>query len=276
MRQAHRSDSSNFLEHLARRGAGSIHPLGRQGTEILIHTGHFKDGERVLEFGCGTGETLVRIASGKRVCLTGIDASSAMSDCARRRCDFCGVKDRVEIKRVPHLSPWPIEDASLDVVYAESVMAILESESRRGVLREVLRVLRPGGRFIFLDSIWQKKTEPKTIVSFNQRCRETYGIPQATEDWVGEDQCESELIEAGFGGVSSYALGDLPTTSSFLAQPVLRAMWRSRLFTLRERIRAMLSLGFLVREFHYFRVAPDFREVGCAIESLLFVAHRQA
>ena len=269
------SETPIFLDHLARRGAGSIHPLGRHGTEILIHACRFERGERVLELGCGTGETLVRIAGEGIVQLTGLDVSSAMVDCARRRCAFCGVQEQIEIQHILKEMEWPVRDGCLDVVFAESVMAILNAESRRHVLSEVLRVLRPGGRFLFSDSIWRQGTGRETIRKVNESCRKSFGLSQATEDWVGLEPPERELQEAGFEGISTNILRDISTESRVLAEPVSKILRRSRRFTLMMRIRAMLSPSFVAREFAFFRAAYRHREVGHLIEARFLAARRR-
>jgi len=263
-----------FLDHLCRRGAGSIHALGRGGTEALLDVLSFKEGESILELGCGTGETLVRMAAAGVRPLFGLDNSESMVDCARRRCGFCRVQDKVEIQQGVEGSPWPFESGALDVVFAESVMAILDRGVRRSVVREVARVLKTGGRFLFSDSIWRQGVQRETIMKYNERCCADFGIPQATVDWVGPGACERELNEFGLDLVFDGVLAELPKRTEALPHPVEKALLRSRLFTFQARVRAMLSPVFLVREFRFKTAALRLREVGRLIEPRLVVARR--
>jgi SAM-dependent methyltransferase len=43
----------------------------------------------------------------------------------------------------------PFRDGSLPVVYASQVLHIFDAQGRLAVMREVRRVLQPGGRFVF-------------------------------------------------------------------------------------------------------------------------------
>jgi len=266
--------SPDFLDHLARRGAGSIHPLGRAGTEVVLDFLSIEDGESVLEVGCGTGETLVRMAAGGVHPLRGLDISESMVECARRRCAFCRVQDRVEILWVSEGSAWPVESATLDGVVAESVMAILERGVRRHVLEEIARVLKPGGRFLLLDSFWRRGVQRETISECNSRCCEEFGIPQATEDWVGPGAWNRELGGVGLTPVFEGLLADLPQRASVLPRPVERTLLRSRLFSFGVRARAMLSPAFFVRDLRFNKAILCHRDIGRLIEPRLVIAHR--
>ncbi len=94
---------------------------------------------RVLELGCGAGRL-----SGHLIALGGefhgIDLSSAMVDYCRA--NYPG--GSFAARDLRDLSPF--EDASLDAVVAtNNVLDVLEDAERREVLREILRILRPGG-----------------------------------------------------------------------------------------------------------------------------------
>jgi ubiquinone/menaquinone biosynthesis C-methylase UbiE len=51
-------------------------------------------------------------------------------------------------------SPWdtlPFEDASFDLALVRNVLMTLAPDARRGLLQQVYRVLRPGGRVVVVD-----------------------------------------------------------------------------------------------------------------------------
>jgi SAM-dependent methyltransferase len=94
---------------------------------------------RVLEIGCGAGRlTGYLIELGQHV--QGIDISPAMIAYCRQTYpagDF-------SVRDLRHLSAF--EEESLDVVVAtNNVLDVLNDSERRRVLREITRVLRPGG-----------------------------------------------------------------------------------------------------------------------------------
>jgi SAM-dependent methyltransferase len=91
----------------------------------------------LLEVGVGSGRLLARLAErGWEV--TGIDAAPRMVELARKRVPGA----RLEVARAEAL---PFEDASFDAVVA---VGVLEYSDLEASLRELARVLRPGGRAV--------------------------------------------------------------------------------------------------------------------------------
>lgn len=103
-------------------------------------------GERLLDVGCGTGE-LARVAvqriRGLRV--VGIDAAPAMIAVGRKK--LLGAPQvTFEIGRAEAL---PFGDEQFDTVVSASMLHHAQDPDR--VLRECLRVLRPGGQLVVVD-----------------------------------------------------------------------------------------------------------------------------
>jgi len=93
-------------------------------------------GERVLDLGCGDGQlTQKLIAAGASV--TGVDASADMVVAARAR----GIA--ADLARAESL---PYADASFDGVFSNAALHWVQDQD--AMMREVKRVLRPGGRFV--------------------------------------------------------------------------------------------------------------------------------
>lgn len=101
----------------------------------------------VLDLACGTGDlALAAAALLPNARITGIDASSGMIDRARRRA--ASVRAPVEFS-VGDMSATEAGDSSVDVILAG--YAFRNAPSLRPALREVARVLRPGGLLLSLD-----------------------------------------------------------------------------------------------------------------------------
>ncbi|HET7473155.1 MAG TPA: class I SAM-dependent methyltransferase [Candidatus Limnocylindrales bacterium] len=106
------------------------------------------DGREVLEYGCGLGElTIVLARSGARV--TAFDLSSASVDVSRRRAEREGVADRVSFL-VAAGESLPFPDGSFDLAVGKAVLHHLEPAA---AARELVRVLRPGGRAAFSEPL---------------------------------------------------------------------------------------------------------------------------
>jgi len=101
---------------------------------------------RVLDVAIGTGRSLSFYAAD--VVVTGVDLSPAMLDIARRRAGELG---RDVDLRVGDAEQLPFEDGSFDtVVCALGLCAIPDSVA---AIREMRRVLVPGGRVLLLDHV---------------------------------------------------------------------------------------------------------------------------
>lgn len=109
------------------------------------------NGQTVLDYGCGAGENSVLIAShGGSV--IGVDISPDLLDMAERRLDLHG-NTAYEFK-VGSAHDLPLKDCSVDVVYG---MAILHHLDLALASDEVFRVLKSGGRAIFLEPVRNSK-----------------------------------------------------------------------------------------------------------------------
>lgn len=135
----HPVGSREFFDDLDDYRFDKLHYLPR-----LVDFSSFR-GERLLEVGCGIGTDLVRFArGGARV--TGIDLSATAVDLAERNFTLHDVA--AQELRVANGEALPFADGSFDVVYAHGVVQYTADPSR--LIRECHRVLKPGGRGIFM------------------------------------------------------------------------------------------------------------------------------
>lgn len=122
-------------------------PAGRRRAArraaLFVGRGALEPGRRALEYGCGTGVFLERVArSGAQ--LVGLDLSPDLL--ARARTRLAGL-DNVRLTR-GNAEALPFPTASFDTVYGCSVLHHLDLAT---ALREAWRVLRPGGRLVFSE-----------------------------------------------------------------------------------------------------------------------------
>ncbi len=108
-------------------------------------------GETVLDLGCGAGLDLYLYAQevGPTGHLYGLDLSQAMIDKGRDNLASVGVVN-VEWLHAP-ADAIPLADNSVDLVTANGIYNL--SPDKDAVMREVARVLRPGGRTVFAEVV---------------------------------------------------------------------------------------------------------------------------
>ncbi|MBM99642.1 MAG: 2-heptaprenyl-1,4-naphthoquinone methyltransferase [Planctomycetaceae bacterium] len=104
-------------------------------------------GERVLEIGYGTGNTLLDLAAmvGESGSIAGLDISTGMRDVAQRKLNDQSPAAKVDL-RVGDAREMPFEDGAFDAVFASFTLELFPAEDIPPVLGEVRRVLADGGR----------------------------------------------------------------------------------------------------------------------------------
>jgi ubiquinone/menaquinone biosynthesis C-methylase UbiE len=113
-----------------------------------------KMGDRVVQIGCANGGRLAAVAanvglSGRAVAIAPDAASAAR---ARKGAAQAGVL--VEVETAPP-TELPLDDSAFDVAVVDDtggLFASMRAEERVATVRELLRILRPGGRVMVLGT----------------------------------------------------------------------------------------------------------------------------
>ena len=109
-----------------------------------------KPGDSVLDVGCGTGSLVIEakrdVGPGGEV--FGIDASPEMLARAERKARKAGVE--IGFRNAP-AQALPFPDARFDTVLSTIMLHHLPSKGREECLREMRRVLKPGGQALVVE-----------------------------------------------------------------------------------------------------------------------------
>ncbi len=229
---------------------------------LLLERAALRPGEAVLDIATGPG-TVARLAAeqvGPQGRVVGADFSEAMIAIAKAKPQTAGAA-RIEYVVSP-AAPLPVEDAVFDVVTCQQGLQFFPD--RAAAIREMHRVLKPGGRVA--AAVWREIAFQPPFAALDAALREClpayqaepYGLPfrwpkaaelvEACRDQGFADLSVTEVrrtltFEGGVAQfISSLAASPLATT---VAQ--LDAQTRARLWSAAERRLATLVVDGQVR-----------------------------
>ena len=138
-------------------GEGWLSPGGPEEVARAVQSVDFT-GRAVLDIGCGVGGIdflLIEDYGARHV--TGIDVEDTVLDIARSRAARRGLSERTAFLKVSPGS-LPFLDASFDIVFSKD--AIVHIPDKHELMRDVYRILKPGGWFVGSDWLISHDGEP--------------------------------------------------------------------------------------------------------------------
>lgn len=162
---------------------GSANAMRRQALPPLheIVAGRDQRRLRVLDIACGTGRFLDFVKqTWPRLPVVGLDLSEAYCRHARRHLSRWSRVDLV----VGNAESIPAPDNSFDAATCIFTFHELPPHARRNAIRECARVLRPGGRFVLLDSL--QRGDMRDYDGVLERFPQNYHEPFYSS-YIGED-----------------------------------------------------------------------------------------
>ena len=128
------------------RGAQSLEEAQRTKLELVCTKLEFREGERVLDVGCGWGSFAIHAAREHGVHVTGITLSESQARLARERAAQAGVAGRVDIRVADYREP--LEREGFDAIASIGMVEHVGSANIDSYAGRLAAALRPGGRVL--------------------------------------------------------------------------------------------------------------------------------
>ncbi|MBA3849689.1 MAG: methyltransferase type 11 [Opitutus sp.] len=134
----------------------------RRFRALLLGQMDVRPGQQVLDVGCGTGTFALMLKQAQPAArIVGLDGDAAVLDLARRKAAAAGAE--IDWRHGSALNQ-PFPDDSFDLAASSLVFHHLDRAAKRAALREIHRVLKPGGALHVAD--WGRAANGLMRVAF--------------------------------------------------------------------------------------------------------------
>jgi len=249
-----KSCCASVYEHPAVRWllGGELHPGGEQSTRRALELIALARGNRLLDVASGTGASALLAAREFGATVTGVDYGEAAVLAATAEAEAQGLGDGVSFAR-SDAEALALPDRSFDVVLCECSLCTFPDKPQ--ALREMRRVLRPGGRVAVSDVVVDPERLPDELLG-----------PIATIACVGSALTrggyEELLAEAGFELV---AVEDRAADTASFAEGIEERLRGARLLGFDGFAGSPLGIGEAIRLIGVAREAIADGAIGYAI-----------
>jgi ubiquinone/menaquinone biosynthesis C-methylase UbiE len=141
-------DSDSQLEYWNRPDVESMYDKNLLNAEISLIRARIPPGTKILDAGCGEGEGTLVYASIPGTTIHGVDFSETRLELAQQRLASC---ENVTLSQVDFLGEYRL-DTDYDIVVSQRFLInLLEWDLQSRVLRDLMTLLKPGGRLLMLE-----------------------------------------------------------------------------------------------------------------------------
>lgn len=113
--------------------------------DLAVKMSGVKDGDHILDIGCGTGLLSLKFLEAANCTVQGIDLSEAMLDIWKDKIEKLNLSHRVKT-RIGDASNLDFEDSTFDIV--ASTVTLHHLKDKQPTLNKIYRLLKPKGRLV--------------------------------------------------------------------------------------------------------------------------------
>ncbi len=122
-----------------------------------------KQPETILDIATGTGDLAINLAETNATKIIGLDISSGMLDIGKEKIKKKGLEQKIEMV-LGDSENMPFDDNTFDAITV--AFGVRNFETLENGLKEILRVLKPNGNFVILETSMPDKTPYKQGYNF--------------------------------------------------------------------------------------------------------------
>ncbi len=175
-----------------------FHMRGLAATRELAILAGAGPGQQVLDLGCGLGGASRLLAAEFGCRVTGIDLADGFIQTAIALTQAAGLQDRI-VFHTGDLNALPFEPSQFDLAWSQHTLMNIREKSE--FFGQLLRVLKPGGRFAFYEVLAGPRQPVYYPVQWAGDASINFLLP--------EDRFRSLLAEAGFDMLQWQETSDL-------------------------------------------------------------------
>jgi len=150
-------DSTTYSCAIFSRGAETLEEAQEEKLEMVARKLALKEGDRVLDVGCGWGSFPLWAATRHGASVLGITLSPPQAERARQRAEAAGVADRVEIRVMDYRD---LADERFDAISSIGMVEHVGEVQIDEYARTLARLLEPGGRLLNHGIARLRHTDP--------------------------------------------------------------------------------------------------------------------
>jgi cyclopropane-fatty-acyl-phospholipid synthase len=138
-------ESMTYSCALFSRGASTLEEAQAAKLELVCTKLALKEGERILDVGCGWGSFVLHAAANHGVSAVGITLSPSQAELARRRVAEAGMEDRVEVRIADYRD---LRGERYDAIASIGMVEHVGSSQIDVYAAQLAGLLEPGGRLL--------------------------------------------------------------------------------------------------------------------------------